>query len=537
MIARKSFLIVSTNILGDFLAWIGLIILSKMWGGFAPEALGTIAFAMSFVSFFNVVTNLGFNSAHIKRVSEGKDFGTCMGTYAFIKVILVSVMTILVLGSIFVWKNLLHNDFYDATTESVLIVVLFYTVFSELRYIALKTFKGTKEIAKLQITNIFENIVKLPLTIIVVIAGVSITGVASISPVGAWPEFLEPLRHFISTHAIGSLAMTYVVGSFASFFVGIWLLRKYTWKKPSWKYFKSYFAFALPMAIISIVSVISTNINKIMIGFFWTSTEVGYYFAVERVLMFVSIFYYSVSYVLFPTISECHSSNNLLEIKKTVRLAERYISMVMIPPIALIIVFVTPVIEIVLSSSFLPASPILIILLMETFITGITIPYLNLVSGINRPKILAILGGSICVTSVALNFLFVPKDGLLSSFGINGATGAAIATVLSLLINFFGVRIAAKKMTGIKLLQSHTIRHVAAGLVMGIVLYYIKALTPAVHWYILLGFAALGLGVYLIVLYLLREFNKDDFNFFIDIIHPFEMIRYIKKELKNNNHK
>ena len=57
MIAKKSFLIVSTHYLSDILGFVGLVILSKLWGGFSPEALGIIGFAMSTISLFNIFTN------------------------------------------------------------------------------------------------------------------------------------------------------------------------------------------------------------------------------------------------------------------------------------------------------------------------------------------------------------------------------------------------------------------------------------------------------------------------------------------------
>ncbi|MCK5459335.1 MAG: polysaccharide biosynthesis C-terminal domain-containing protein, partial [Thermoplasmatales archaeon] len=362
---------------------------------------------------------------------------------------------------------------------------------------------------------IFGRIVKVPLLILVALAGVNFVGVASISPAISWPQFLQPLQQFLAAHAAGSLAMTYVFDMVIACFIGMWLLRKYPWKRPSWELFKSYFSFALPIMIISIIGVISLNIDKIMIGYFWTSIEVGYYFTMQQVLLLITILYSSINTVLFPTISEYHSTKNFEKIKQTTHLAERYISMVMIPPIVVIIVFAIPMINIMLSGAFLPAASVLIILTIYAFLFGIRIPYSSLISGINRPGITARIGVVICVTNITLNYLFIPKGGLLSSFGITGPTGAAIATVLSCLIGFFGMRIAAKKLTGIKLLQSHTPRHVLAGLVMGGVLYCFNFLILEIHWYHLLGFAGLGLVVYLGILFVLREFKKEDLNFFL----------------------
>jgi len=362
MIARKSAFIIGTQFFTRFLGWIGLIVLAKLWGGFAPEALGIIGFAMAFLAMFNIVADLGFSQAHVKRISEGKDLGACIGLYAAIKLILTSLMVTVVFAAVYIWKNFFDGGFTDATTESIIIVFVVYYIFLNLAQIAIVTFQGRREIAKRQVTGIFENIVKVPLIILVALAGVSIVGVVSIAPAVNWPNFLQPLQHFIAIHAIGSFAMAYVFSAATTFFVGIWLLRKYPIKKPSFNLFKSYFSFALPIMLISVIGVISVNIDKIMIGYFWTSVEVGYYFTVQQILQIILVFSSAVGIVLFPTLSGHHASKNFEKIKETTHLAERYISMVTIPPIIFVIVFANPVINIMLSSAFLPAASVLITL-------------------------------------------------------------------------------------------------------------------------------------------------------------------------------
>lgn len=546
MIGRKSFLIVTTHYITDLLGFFGLIILSKLWGGFAPEALGIIGFAMSFISLFSIITDLGFSSAHVKRVSEGKDLGTCIGTYAAIKLLLTGLMVLSIFVTIFIWKNIFHGDFYDATTESVIIVMVFYSLFTNLQKIATQTFIARKEIAKLQTTRMFENFVKLPLTIVVALAGVSVMG-RVISPSVIWPETLQPLQRFLAQHATGALAMTYLAGIMATFFVGIWLMRRYPVKKPSLPLAKNYFSFALPLAISSVVSTIAHNVDKVMIGYFWASTSVGYYFAFQRLIAFITVLYISVGTILFPTISKQHAENDMKGAINTVHLAERYISMVLIPPLVVTFVFAKPAINIFLDSSFLPASSVFILLVVYAFVRGMTTPYSNLISGINRPDISAKFGITICVTNIIFNYLLIPRNGLLSNiqiggftFVINGATGAAFSTVLAFSIAFVGMRIVSKRLTGIKILQSHTPRHIVAGAVMGVVLYFIAyktVLFPVIRWYTLIGFAVFGLAIYLAVLFVLKEFTKKDFSFFLSIIRPKDMFSYIKSELKGEKKK
>jgi len=540
MIARKSFLIVISYFFTRFLGWIGLVVLAKLWGDFAPEALGIIGFAMAFIGVFDIIADLGFSSAHVKRISEGKDLGSCIGTYAAIKIILTTIMVAVVFSGIYIWKNVFNENFTDATTESVVVVFVIYYIFVNLIQISTSTFQGRKEIAKRQITQMFEG-VKTPLMILVALAGVNIAGIV---PAVSWPEFLQPLQQFLADHSVGSLAMTHAISLMASFFVGFWFLRKYPIKRPDWKLFKSYLSYALPVMLFSVIGVLSVNIDKIMIGYFWTSTEVGYYFTIQQILNIVAVLYLAVNTVLFPTISEFHSLNNIAKIKETTHLAERYTSMVLVPPVIVIIVFVYPVINIMLNSSFLPAAPVLIIMMLYLFMFSINRPYGSLIRGIDRPDLTVKIGLGSCIANIVMNLLFIPKNGLLSNLSIgqyvisiNGATGAAVATGLSTLVGFFGLRLVSKKLIGIKLFQTHTPRHIIAGLVTGGILYYLAyetSLFPTIHWYYLLMFAGLGLGIYLLVLFVLREFNKDDLKFFLDILRPREMLKYISSELKDD---
>ena len=538
MLSRKSALIVAVNILSGFIGWIGLLAIARLWGGFAPTAVGVIGFGMAFVGMFNVIADLGFSAAHVKRISEGKDLGECIGTYATIKIMLTGVMVALVIGGIAIWKYVLHNEFFDATRETVIYVFLLYYIFSNLASIALQTFVGRKEIAKREVSRAFEPFVRVPLMILVVLAGV--TGIATIAPeLGineiypvTWPAFLLPIQKFIAAHAVGALAMCYAIGFGAVFLVATWLLRKYPIKRYNKELAKNYLVFALPVMLLSIMGAISLNVDKVMLGYFWSFKEVGYYFSVQRITLLLLAVPVAVGTVLFPTISEYHARNNVEGIEEVTHLAERYISMVAIPLITFVIIFPEPIINIVLSRAFFPAASTLVMLTIYVFVFSLTGPYSSLIIGINRPDIAAKIGVGMCIVNIVLNYLFIPEWGLLSPLGIDGPVGAATATVLSQLVGFVGLRVAARRLTGIKLMQTNTPRHIAAGVVMGIVLYYLNSLVPLVRWYHLIGFALVGIAVYVGVLVIIREFKKRDLKFFLDLAQPAGMLGYIKSELK-----
>ena len=531
MIARKATLITFTQFFARFLGWIGLVVMAKLWDGFAPYAFGVIGFAMSFLGMFNILADLGFYQAHVKRISEGKDLGRCIGTYAFIKILLTGFMVAVVLVSIFVWKSVLHRGFTDATTESVIYVLLIYYVFANLYKIPVSTFEGRREIAKRQFVSLFENLIKVPLEIMVATAGVCIAGYC-VSPPFLWPSLLRNLQSFISRHVLGSYAMSYVLGAFVTLSVGLYLLSRYPLRKPSFEMLKSYFSFALPIMLISIISVISVNIDKVMIGYFWTSKEVGYYFSVQQILQVITIISTSVGMVLFPTISGYHANRDFGRIKRDTIKAERYISMFVVPVAAVIIAFSRPLINIILSSSFLPAAPVLIVLTVYAFVSSLNIPYSSLIKGINRPDIGAKIGMGMCIANILFNYLFIPREGLLSPIGINGPTGASFATLCSALLGFFSFRIISRKLAGIEMFRFHLVKHVVSGIATAGVLYLIEKSFPSMRWYYLVGFSLFGVVIYLGLLALMREFKKEDLRFLLEVVSPKGMFRYIREEIR-----
>jgi len=529
MIARKSFLIVSSQFFARFLGWIGLFIIAKLWGDHAPVALGYIGFAMAFLTLFHLIAKFGFLEAHVKRISEGKDLGTCIGTYAAIKILFTGIMILSVVAAIFLLDILFHDRFLDEASKSIIYIFLIYYVVSNLKEIPMQTFSGTKEIVKRQITWVTENIIKIPLTILVALAGVSAVG---ITPIVVWPQSLQSLQQFLADHPTGALAMTYVFGGIASFLVGMWLLRKYPLKKPSWKLSKSYFSFGIPITIISLIVIISINIDKVMIGFFCTQADVGYYWTVQQLSEVIVILSTALGIVLFPTLSEYHTANNFKGLIKTTHQAERYISMVTIPLIVLIVIFAEPIIYFMLSGAFKPAILVLRIIAIYAFILGIMKPYSSLIAGMNKPGIAAKIGITMCTVNIALNYLFIPKGGILSPFQMDGAAGAAIATLISMLVGLFGFQLAAKKTINMKILQRHIPLHIIAGVCMGILLYFTsQLLTPSVYWYHLLGYSGIGIMTYFGMIFILKEFKKQDFDFFCNMIHPKKMMKYIKSEM------
>jgi O-antigen/teichoic acid export membrane protein len=505
MIARKSALIITVNVINALLGYVALYFITRYM---SPEAYGIMAFAYSFVALFTIFGKFGFDHAHIKRISEGKDLGRCIGTSITIKIGLLSIMTIIIIASIFFWKIILNRGFESFTHETAVYIMIGYWIIHLFTNSLINTFRGKKEIAKAEIPLFFETFVRVIVTIYIALSG----------------------------YGAIALVLTYIAGDMIFLLLSLYFFRDYPIKKPSQEYVKSYYKFALPMIIVVSSTVIMTNIDKVLIQLFWSAADVGYYFAAFRLAMFINVFTIAIGMLLFPTISLMHSKNDISGICRLTIKAERYLSMIVFPMVLGMVALAQPTVTILLSQ-WLPAIPILQILPFFVLLVALERPYQSQFLGMNRPKLSRNRVFIMVCCNVLLNIILIPKD--IQSLGLNllglGARGAAIATVVSYGLGLFYSRLMSWKLTKTKgnpRILLHALASVIMATVLYLMLYIFNIIELITRWYYLLGFAFLGFGVYLVFLYIFREFSKQDFNFFIDAINIKKLTTYIKEEIR-----
>jgi O-antigen/teichoic acid export membrane protein len=505
MIARKSALIVVINILNALLGYVALFFITRFMN---PESYGIMAFAYSFVALFKILGDLGYSRAHIKRVSEGKSLGRCIGTIITIKSGLLGLMVSGVIGIIFFWKVVMGRGFESPTHEMAVYIMLGYWIIHMFAQPFISTFKARREVVKAQLPPFFEVLIRVVVTIYIALSG------------------------------FGAIALvsTYIAGDIALIILSLYFFRGYPIKRPSYDYFKNYSKFAFPLIIVISSTVIITNIDKVLIQLFWSAADVGYYFAAFRLTNFINIFTIAIGTLLFPTFSTLHVNKNIKGINRLTIQSERYLSMIVFPLVFGIVVLAEPATHILLSGWY-PAVSILQILPFFVLLAALENPYQSQFLGMNRPKLARNRVLIMVTINVILNIILIPKD--IQVIGLNlagmGARGAAIATVISYGFGLIYSRAMAWKLTKLKGNPRILLHALAAGFMVAIfyyILYRLNIIDFITRWYHLLAFAFFGLMIYLVFLYLFREFTKEDFHFFIDTLNIKKMLRYMMDEIK-----
>ena len=482
------------------LGFIGLMFIFRYLGA---DTYGTISWSLALVATFNCIADLGFNAAHVKRLSEGKDLSDCVSTYLIVKLLLTCAMVVIVLSSLFVWTELMGFKLTDSSTDIIFLFVL-YHVFYDVAHLATYTFDARLESFKTQITLVMDPLIRIPLVI------------------------------FISLNRLDDLTLSYayVIGGLAMATTGLIILSRKHLKMRKPALFKSYMVFAVPIATISIMSALMGNIDKVTIGFFWSSTDVGYYTGAYRILELLLMIGLAVSTLTFPAFSKMHSEGNLADVRDKTRKAERYISMIAFPAVTLIWVFAPDICMIILGGEeYRVAGDILRFLSVSTLIILLNEIYFSQINAVNRPDLSAKLWVVSLTVNIAFLILLVPPS--ILGFDLPGLAGegAALARIFS-----FGTLLVCTRYVVWKLTKTtmnpRLLLMIPAAIITGLALFGLSLIWPMDRWWDLFGYIALTIAIFGGVLALFGELKREDINYFLNVINPKEMKDYIVSEMK-----
>ena len=503
MLAQRSFVILLSRVFGAILGLIGLFFITRHLG---PEVYGTVSWALAFVAIFNTFAELGFNSAHIKRVSEGKSLEDCIATYTVIKLLLIGVMVTLTFSYILALSLL----GYGLSWSSIQVVLLFvvYYIFYDLANITWTTYEARLESAKSQLITLADPLVRIPLIVLI-----SLYGLGAFEIAGAY--------------AVGGSVMI-VVGL-------IFFFRdRIRWKRPT--LFRSYIKFAIPVTFITVFGSISWNLDKILISSFDSNASVGFFNSSQLLLGVVGFIGVAVSTITFPAFSKLISEGRMKAVKEMTWLAERYISIIGLPLIVATVVAPTEIAVTLFGQNFAPAGIAMRYLAIGTFASMLTQAYVPQIVAMDRPGILARLNGYVLVLNFTLLLLFIPSQlAGVPMLGL-GFEGAAMVNIITSFTYLAYVIFMAHRLTGTAPNPRLLLHLVAAGLT-AVVLTLTLSIWAIQQWYDLVMFGFYTIGIFAALLASLKELTWADVKYLLSVINPSILAGYISGEIKQKEQK
>ncbi len=415
MHARKSLLILLARFSSQALSFIALLFITRYLG---TDVYGSLTFSMALVATFNGLADLGFNSANIKRISEGQDLEDCVSTFASIKVVLTGLMVGVTLSMVLAYTYVLGRGLSDTSLQLLLMFIGYY-VFFDLAGIAIYTFDAKMETAKSQIIQLMDPLFRVPLVILVALNRMSVY----------------------------SLAIAFLVGSAAVFGSSIIMLMRsgIRWRRPT--LFRSFFKFAMPLMVASIIGIIWANSDKIVVGFFGSTVDLALYNSGLSLMGILITVGAGVGTITFPLFSKFYTEGKLNQIRLHTRDAERFISMILLPIVIVVFIFPYAIASILLGGNFTMAGGPLQILVITTVLGLLNTAYLAQFVATNRTDMTLKITLFTLIVNFTLLIIFVPTSILgIRLMGLS-YMGAAYAGLITATAAFVLVRFMVWKLT------------------------------------------------------------------------------------------
>ncbi len=496
-LARKSLFLLSYNVFGGVLGYITMFFALRFVG---QTPWGIYGSALGIAGLLGIIASLGVDAAHIKKVTQKKNKEECLGAYLILKGFLGLLFLLISFGGFYILGNYFGFSFESPYLKMATYIAILAMLLSSISTI-FSTLYSVKLNARRAVTPLF--IQTLVQDALIIIFAVYYKYYQTIPK-----EFLGVLFTY-----------AFLIGMFLKLLIFIaWAGKEnYKVKLPELSLLKEYIYFSIPLALLGIVGTIQAYTDRTMLQFFWNSTEVGGYFSIQKLSIFIIYMGSSVRFFLYPTQSKYYEKKSENLFKVTLK-AERYLSLLSVPFVFFTFVMGSEILNL-FNSSLIAYSSALSILMIYAYLNVINGPYSSLMTSANKPNEVMKVGIIQATANVFLNTIFIPSS--LLGVPLLGwkSTGAALATLLSFLIGFSYLRYKTRKILKIKY-EKRILYHLFSGLLASILVYFINYIFgPFLTWYMILILFGIFVIFYTLPLFLIREIGREDLEMALEIVH------------------
>ena len=263
--------------------------------------------------------------------------------------------------------------------------------------------------------------------------------------------------------------------------------------------------FAWPVTIFLIAYQLLNTIDLYLVkGVMRSDFQTGIYNAAYTAGTIPYNLFYALTIILLPSISKATSANNSEETKKIISQSLRFLIMFLVPICFLTSYFSLPIIKILYSSKYVLAAPVMsVYVIAEGFLTVFYVLtfILNGAGKVKVPMYVAIVG--LFLNTFVTYFL-------IKSYGLMGAAGGTAFMAFAVMV--IGLVYTYRKFGYLFRVSSFLKIILASAAMSGLAFIFPRNNYYFVFWLILL------LGIYLAVLYFLREIGAGDLVLVRDLL-------------------
>lgn len=245
-----------------------------------------------------------------------------------------------------------------------------------------------------------------------------------------------------------------------------------------------------PLAFAGLFGIFMLNIDIIMLGWWRTSQEIGYYSVSQRVVQIFYALSAIIASAVFPAFSRFVKQKDFERAKL---LNEKVVSLLYFLALPLVVgglILSQPIIKFLFGKEYLPASLSFQLLILTLLVQFPAVILGNSIFAYNQQRKLAYYVGFGSLSNIVFNALLIPFWGI---------SGAALATIIAQSTYIFPLWFKIKKIINFSTLR-HLKKIVASAATMGIFSYIFNQFGLNIVINIIIS-----AGIYFVILYLMKE--------------------------------
>ncbi|MDD3622603.1 MAG: flippase [Methanofollis sp.] len=415
---------------------------------------GAYALFLAYYGIFNLIGDGGFGGAAVKRISEGSERNEYFTAFLVLRVLLLAVSVTALLA--------LRPYIDNLQGEGILFWLVLALVIGVFTGVAGNGVYGEGKVGVNQGGGLLNNLVKILLQVVAVFLGYGAAG----------------------------LVGGFIAGLFAG---GIFNFKFLTLRPARFtrRHLRNLSTFSFWIFLASSGVIVFSYADTILIGYFMTDADVGVYQIAFQFTTAAAFTTTALRTTLYPKISRWHAEGHSTWISNALSRAFTY-SLILAVPVAVGgWVLGEHLLYFFYGAGFAEGTVVLSILLLVQVINVFMYLQTMALNAINRPRESFYATGTAAVVNITLDLALIPLIGI---------EGAAIATLVTMLVNAAIARYYLSKQIAVSLERGPTLHILLAAGTMALVVLTYRALIPLSNVFLVLAAVALGAIVYGLVL-------------------------------------
>ena len=398
---------------GAGIAFIGLIF-SKIFGyGYniiaarflGPDGYGIISLAGALVSFASVFCILGLNHGIRRYVPfyRGKNNREKVRGTVFSGLKITSVATILVTVLLFFSSDFLATSVFNEPHAALIFKIFslglpFYVFLRSLTSI-------TDAFKKMKYRVISQDFIWKGLRVF----------------------FIAIFVVFMGYDVLGA-AYAYILSYSAAFIVALYFFVKKIFPRVkdavSQPNYKELLTYSWPLLFVSVMGIVLSKTDQIMLGYFLDSSQVGIYKSALLIAAVLAIVLTALRRILLPVLSDLLGKDKKQEFTKTFRTATKWSFTATLPLFTVMVLFAPRVLKLIFGEEYTAGAVALSILAVTYFTKACFGLSSSLLKSLEKTKLILVATVSSGLLNVILNYLLIPR------FGMEGAATAYLLSIV-----------------------------------------------------------------------------------------------------------